>query len=100
MSVSASYVKTRLSPERYYGHFLKGSFGKPTGGNWFMWNGLCPFHADRRAGSLVINKASGAYYCFSCAAKGGDIIAFHMLAKSITFKTALEGLGRLVQCGK
>ncbi|HAJ19879.1 MAG TPA: hypothetical protein DCL95_07445, partial [Rhodospirillaceae bacterium] len=43
-----------------------------------MWEGLCPFHADTRPGSFVVNKATGAFKCFSCGEQGGDIITFHM----------------------
>ena len=51
--------------------------------------GLCPFHEDRSAGSFWIRLENGAYNCFSCGAKGGDIIAFTMEKHRLTFYEAL-----------
>lgn len=93
MHPSADQIKAALCPDAYYRDHLKGIFGKPTGDDWHLWNGLCPFHADTRPGSFVINKASGAYRCFSCGAHGGDIIAFHMQRNEISFPETLRQLG-------
>jgi len=93
MNNIASTLKANLAPSSYYDAHLKGAFGKPTGNGWHMWNGLCPFHMDTRPGSFVINKVSGAYRCFSCSAKGGDIIDFHMKRHGISFTEALNQLG-------
>ncbi len=38
--------------------------------------GLCPFHADKSPGSFKVNTVNGRYRCFSCGAKGPDLIAF------------------------
>lgn len=92
MSGAAAALKASLSPERYYSEHLNGSFGKPTGRGWRMWNGLCPFHNDTRAGSFVVNENTGAFRCFSCGAHGGDIIAFHMQAHKLRFQDALNQL--------
>lgn len=54
--------------------------------------GLCPFHDDRSSGSFRINLESGAYRCFSCGAKGGDIIAFTMAKYDLSFNEALKQL--------
>lgn len=93
MSITAQQIKAGTTPERYYNAHLIGTFGKPTGCGWHLWNGLCPFHADIRPGSFVINKSSGAFRCFSCRASGGDIIAFHMKRHEIGFKDALIQIG-------
>ena len=85
----AAPIKANISPDRYYKSQLLGSFGKATGKGWHLWNGLCPFHADRRPGSLVINKVSGAFRCFSCGACGGDIIAFYMQRNRVGFVETL-----------
>lgn len=90
---SAPHLKANLAPECYYSAHLSGSFGKPTGNGWFMWNGICPFHNDTRPGSFFINKSTGAFRCFSCRAKGGDIIAFHMQRHGIGFTETLNQLG-------
>jgi DNA primase len=52
--------------------------------------GLCPFHEDHSAGSFKVNLHNGAFTCFSCGAKGGDIISFTQLKYSLTFKEAIE----------
>ena len=96
MSPNIETLKMRLSPARYFELSLEGQIGKPTGQDWYHWNGLCPFHEDRRPGSFVVNKASGAFRCFSCGAKGGDIIAFHMLRQGKTFHETLAELRRIV----
>jgi len=53
---------------------------------------LCPFHDDRRP-SLRVNIRTGAFRCFSCGAKGGDIVAFHRLKYGLGFRAALRDLG-------
>ncbi len=93
-------IKGCIPPENYYNENLAGAFGKHTGNGWHKWNGLCPFHADKRAGSLVINKMSGAFKCFSCGVNGGDIIDFHMKANGLSFKDAFKELRGEVQCAK
>lgn len=91
--ISAEMVKRKLPAEQYYKHALNGDFGKQTGEGWYAWNGLCPFHDDKRAGSFYLNKICGAFKCFSCGACGGDIIDFHMCLNSLSFKQALKQLG-------
>ena len=54
--------------------------------------GLCPFHHDQRAGSFYFNIETGAYTCFSCGKKGGDIISFTQNKYDLTFKEALSKL--------
>jgi DNA primase len=48
---------------------------RPRAGGWCD-GGLCPFHPDRRAGNFRVNIETGAFHCFSCEAKGGDVVAF------------------------
>lgn len=100
MTYTADNLKSSLSPERYYSAHLNGSCGKPTGHGWHTWNGLCPFHNDKRAGSFVVNKSTGAFKCFSCGESGGDIIAFHMKANGMSFKQAFKHLQEVAQCKK
>ena len=58
---------------------------------------LCPFHADKRAGSFVVNKTSGAFKCFSCGEAGGDVIDFHMKANQLSFKDAFNQLQEITK---
>tara|TARA_R110002072_G_scaffold302338_1_gene484781 strand:+ start:3596 stop:3898 length:303 start_codon:yes stop_codon:yes gene_type:complete len=100
MTGTIEQIKSNLPPERYYPAHLPGSLGKPTGKCWHRWNGLCPFHGDRRPGSFFINRASGAFRCFSCGASGGDIIAFHRKANRLGFKEALAQLKEIARCAR
>jgi DNA primase len=54
--------------------------------------GLCPFHDDSSTGSFWIHLESGAFKCFSCSAKGGDIIAFIRIKYDLSFYKALAQL--------
>lgn len=60
-------------------------------GKWAL-AGLCPFHDDTSAGSFKVNLQMGAYTCFSCGAKGGDIINFTQKKYGLSFKEALQKL--------
>ena len=91
--ITPEVIKQCFSAERFYPMFLEGSFGKHTGNGWFAWNGLCPFHNDRHAGSFFIHKPSGAYQCFACGAKGGDIIDFYRKRCATSFPETLNILG-------
>lgn len=57
--------------------------------------GLCPFHSDRRVGSFRLNLHTGAFRCFACGARGGDVIAFVRLRHCLTFREAIQHLARL-----
>lgn len=59
-------------------------------GDWRLM--LCPFHDDTTA-SLSFNVKKGAFKCFACGAKGGDLIAFHMQRKDLPFIQACKDLG-------
>ncbi|WP_082054117.1 CHC2 zinc finger domain-containing protein [Methyloterricola oryzae] len=57
-----------------------------------MDGGLCPFHADGRAGSFRVHLETGAFCCFACGAKGGDIVAFVQQREGLSFQDALTKL--------
>jgi hypothetical protein len=84
------YIKENVGIEIFYMQELTNF--RPR--NWKQWTcgGLCPFHKDKRQGSFWINISSGAYKCFSCGAKGGDVIAFVCQKYSLRFKQALDRL--------
>ncbi|MCP4354046.1 MAG: hypothetical protein GY793_00165 [Proteobacteria bacterium] len=90
--LSAKVLKRVLTPQQYYKIALTGSFGKHTGNYWYKWNGLCPFHDDKHAGSFVINKKTGAFHCFSCGVSGGDIIEFYKKKNNVSFQKAIYDL--------
>lgn len=70
-----------------------GKLGRPTRG----WSrARCPFHHPDKHPSLVVNLASGGFYCFSCGEKGGDIVDFVMKRDGIGFIVAARRLGAWV----
>ena len=52
----------------------------------------CVFHEDEHA-SLSIHRERGAFRCFACGARGGDVLAFEMLRSGADFKSAARALG-------
>lgn len=81
----ACQLKGRIDPVDFY---TREGQEIHKGGAWKQ-AGLCPFHEDRNAGSFYINACNGGYKCFSCGAKGGDIIAFIQQKYSLSFREAL-----------
>ncbi|MEK8089907.1 DUF7146 domain-containing protein [Thermithiobacillus plumbiphilus] len=90
--IDAATVKGRIDPSTYYAGELMDAPVSRWRGNGWNDGGLCPFHADNRAGSFRIHLGSGAYDCFACGAKGGDLIAFHMHKHGLGFADALKDL--------
>jgi len=88
-SISADDIRHAINPIDFYRHELPNAPLKRHG-----WNdgGLCPFHADNRPGSFRVNTDKGAFICFACGAKGGDIISFTMLQYELSFNDALHQL--------
>tara|TARA_Y100001934_G_scaffold280046_1_gene385635 strand:- start:355 stop:654 length:300 start_codon:yes stop_codon:yes gene_type:complete len=54
----------------------------------------CCFHDDQTP-SLSLNLTDGWFNCFGCGAKGGDVLAFHMLKHNMKFIQACKDLGVL-----
>ena len=52
----------------------------------------CVFHEDGHA-SLSIHCERGAFRCFACNARGGDVLAFEMLRTGLDFKNAARAVG-------
>jgi len=71
----------------YYANELKRFYPKKR-----QATSLCPFHNERHP-SFSVNLKSGAFFCFSCGASGGDIIAFHMKRHNLNFINACKDLG-------
>ncbi len=92
MFLAASKIKDNISPLDYYSMHIEKFKPRNNGDKWIM-SGLCPFHADKSPGSFGINRDTGAFKCFSCRAKGGDLISFHSKKYGLDFKGALKDLG-------
>lgn len=67
------------------------SMPTPRGNGW-RDGGLCPFHNDKRSGSFRVNLETGAFVCFSCGTKGGDIIAYKQQKEGLSFPIAVQNL--------
>jgi len=50
----------------------------------------CVFHED---GHASLHRERGAFRCFACDARGGDMLAFEMLRSGADFKSAARALG-------
>jgi DNA primase len=88
--LDADTIKAAIQPKDYYKSELP-TMPQPNRTGW-VDGGLCPFHPDRRAGSFKVNIENGAYRCFSCDARGGDVLAFSMQRDGINFQETLEKL--------
>lgn len=84
-------IKNRIAPFDFYLKEQALDCFKTKSRGWAE-AGLCPFHNDNNAGSFRVNLQNGAYKCFSCEAKGGDIIAFTQTKYGLTFREALNKL--------
>jgi len=53
---------------------------------------LCPFHGDTNP-SMSVNIIKGAFKCFACGVKGGDVLSFYRQLRKINFIEAARQLG-------
>jgi DNA primase len=60
------------------------------GGEWK--NAICPFHDDTRP-SLRVHLESGAFRCWACGKRGGDVLDFHRERYRLDFEDAAKQLG-------
>lgn len=65
-------VKGYIPPAEFYRTELP-TMPPPRGGGW-RDGGLCPFHADNRAGSFRVNLETGAFTCY-LVARGGRTLS-------------------------
>jgi hypothetical protein len=89
--LSADVLKALLPPIDYYRAELPQMPQNHRHSGWVS-GGLCPFHDDQQAGSFRVNLDSGAFLCFSCGAKGGDILSFHQARYRMYFEDALRDI--------
>ena len=79
-------IKTRYDLVDYASHYIK----LRKSGN--KYNGLCPFHNDRKSASFYVYP-DGHFHCFGCQ-KSGTIIDFVMLIDNLTIQDAIARLAR------
>lgn len=58
----------------------------------------CDFHGG--SDSLRVNVQTGGWVCMSCAAKGGDTLAFHQALHGMGFVEAARDLGAWIDDGQ
>lgn len=85
----AKVILAEIPPYSFYQREVTvQDFGK----NGWTNGGLCPFHADSKAGSFFVNLESGQFKCYSCGSGGSNIIAFTMQKYNLSFYEALKML--------
>ena len=85
------FRKELLPPPRT---FYQREFGSTLGREHRGWaQTKCCFHDGQSKTSLSLNLSEGGFYCFSCGAKGGDVVAFLRLRYKLDFKSACAQLG-------
>ncbi len=88
--VDTTRLKDSIDSIDFYTH--EGQEINTRGKTDWKLGGLCPFHADRNAGSFYINSKCGAFRCFSCGTSGGDVIAFVQKKYEMRFNDAVKKL--------
>jgi hypothetical protein len=88
--LSPDVLKAAVTAAAYYPSQLPAM--PPARRRGWVDGGLCPFHDDRKTGNFRVNIDTGAFCCFSCGERGGDIIAFHRKLYGMDFPGALEDL--------
>ena len=87
-NTDAADVKAAINPRQFYQDRLPDL----KSGNGWVEGGLCPFHSDNHAGSFRVNLDTGAFRCFACDARGGDIIDFAQQQDHSSFPDTLKAL--------
>jgi hypothetical protein len=87
---ASHFDRSALPPPKSFYERELGKLTRPSRG----WSrGDCPFHKSKSGVSFSVNLESGGFYCFGCAAKGGDVLAFVRLRDHLSFKAAAQLLG-------
>ena len=92
----AETIKRQLSPLEFYKSEIDLFANRANG---WVDGGLCPFHNDSRAGNFRVNLEFGGYCCFSCGAKGSDVISFIQLRDGLSFPETLRYLNETYGVG-
>jgi len=87
----AAAIKAAVPPLAFYRAELPRMPGPKRDHGWTD-AGLCVFHDDAHKGNFRVNLDTGAFCCFACGAKGGDIITFCQLRHGLSFPDALKAI--------
>jgi hypothetical protein len=82
-----------LPPPRTFYERELGKLGRPSR-DWSQVS--CPFHRPDKHPSFSVNLSSGGFLCFSCGARGGNVVDFLIQRDGISFKAAALQLGAWV----
>lgn len=91
--IDTQKLKAQINPSDFYMREQDLNRFEHKSGQWAL-AGLCPFHNDSSAGSFKVNIENGAFKCFSCGVKGGDIIAFTQKKYDLPFRETLLKLAK------
>lgn len=91
--LDAQAIKAAINPHDFYLRELNLCRFLHKSGVWAI-AGTCPFHDDEKAGSFKVNLETGAFKCWSCGERGGDIIAFLQKRRDLSFVEALRILSQ------
>jgi hypothetical protein len=80
-------------PRSFYEREL-GELRRPSRG-WASPKAGCPFHASKSKTSFRLHLESGAFRCFGCGVKGGDVLSFARLRYHLDFRQAAGYVGAL-----
>ncbi|HEX3740048.1 MAG TPA: CHC2 zinc finger domain-containing protein [Terriglobales bacterium] len=93
MQTSRSKFDRALLPDGFTFYRAElGELGRSDRKGWALAKSGCPFHQSESKRSFFVHR-DGAFNCFNCGAKGGDIIAFLLLRDRLSFKSAAQQLG-------
>jgi len=84
-----SFDRSALPPPRNFYEQECGKLSRPSRG-WCR--SRCPLHGGDNPNSFAVNLDTGGFVCFSCGAKGGDVLAFVQQRYGLSFPEALKHL--------
>jgi CHC2-type zinc finger protein len=88
-----AFQRERLPHPRFFYEREGLKPGRPNRKGWALAATGCLFHKSKSRKSFFLNLNSGAYKCFGCDAKGGDLVSFVMQRSGLSFKEAAQSLG-------
>jgi putative DNA primase/helicase len=89
-TLDAATVKASIDPGAFYA--AEFPRWKPKRAETWNEGPLCPFHADTKPGSFRVHTGTGQFVCYSCGARGQDIIAYAQRRLALSFQDALQAL--------
>lgn len=88
--MTSHFDRAALPPARSFYEREMGELRRPDRKGWARPKSGCPFHNSESKSSFFVNVDNGGFYCFSCGAKGGDVLAFVRQRYSLSFPEALK----------